>query len=299
MQEKKTLSHAVMTAKRMIRTNIFFKPSYCVYIPSLLFVSVWIGCFPQSALRKQISAHGERSTLTAEHRSKGKRDERTPFFLKNSSCTVTHCLSVENGAAQDGLSDNRTWRKKLLEQTFSNGCSGGCATAMEFFHVEQKKKKKPSQNRRKDSRAIEAAQPVGLVPVNECTWCLVHSPQACLHQGMAARRAKLYRPATPPDRPPPIHLSVTSQQIMSVLLKLSLVSWKNCKMFFFIIYIFFFGIYNLVCEATWLALDMIDNIYLYRLFCIISKMLRNHEIVAAQNWSASCTEKYFDCKVEK
>lgn len=207
MQEKKTLSHAVMTAKRMIRTNIFFKPSYCVYIPSLLFVSVWIGCFPQSALRKQISAHGERSTLTAEHRSKGKRDERTPFFFK-----IHHAL-------WHIVSASRKERRRTAYLTIARGeksCSSKrfptvaavAALRRWSFSTSNKKKKKPSQNRRMDSRAIVAAQPVGLVPVNECTWCLVHSPQACLHQGMAARRAKLYRPATPPDRPPPLHLSV-------------------------------------------------------------------------------------------
>lgn len=105
-----------------------------------------------------------------------------------------HIVSAfRKGTAQRGVSDNRTRQRpgRANVSQLRLCCSDGV-----FPPRNEKKKKNPfaSRNRQKDSQAIYAAQPVGLVPVNECIWCLVRSRQACLHERMPSRRAELYSP---------------------------------------------------------------------------------------------------------
>lgn len=73
-------------------TNIFFKPSDCVYIPSPLFFSTFfIGCFPQSVLRKQIMVSVQVWLQSTDQ----KRNVMEGHLFFYSSCAVTHCLWVK------------------------------------------------------------------------------------------------------------------------------------------------------------------------------------------------------------
>lgn len=193
-------------------------PSYCVYIPSFLFFSIFlIGCFPQSVLRKQVmlcarvwlqSTDQKRNVMEGHH------------FFYYSSCAVTHCHWVKKRNSALRLIGQSRAAKTRSSKLFLTATAMATMQQWSFSTSKKTKKQKrtfTSQNRQKASHAMCIVKPLGLLPVNKCIWCLVLSQQACLHERMPSRRAELYSPAEHcVNAVPPL----MSQRIMNMTLKL-------------------------------------------------------------------------------